>query len=218
MKYYPVFLKVEDRLCVVVGGGAVAERKVLRLLQCGARVMVVSPHLTPGLEDLCQKKKIEVVREAYHPSHLKGAFLIIGATDDIETNEQIFRDSLKENVLVNIVDDPQKCNFILPSLLERGDLSIAISTAGKSPALARKIRQDLSHLLGPEYAILLKILGNLRKRYREVEPDGIRRMRTYERLLSSNLLEAIRHQQWDKVQAIIREHTGLHLEIEEERG
>lgn len=218
MKYYPIFLNIADRLCVVVGGGTVAERKVLRLLNCGAKVKVVSPCLTPGLEALRKEGKIEAIKEQYRSDLLKGAFLIIGATDKPEINEQIFQDGHRENALVNIVDDPERCDFILPSLLERGDLSVAISTAGKSPALARHIRQELSQILGPEYAILLEILEKVRERYSLSEPDAQKRLNAYQQLLSTNLLEEIRLQRWDKVEAIVREHTGLDVKLGEKQG
>lgn len=211
MKCYPVFLNIAGRRCVVVGGGTVAERKVLRLLTCGAQVTVVAPELTPGLDALWREGKIEVKKEPYHPSVLNGAFLVIGATDQRDINEQIYHDGRPKNVLVNIVDDPQRCDFILPSLLERGDLCIAISTAGKSPALARKIRQQLSKVVGPEYGILLQIMGIIRECYRQSEPDSQKRLKTYRRLLSTDILEEIRQRRWQKVEEIIKEQTGLNI-------
>jgi len=218
MKYYPLFLDITNRHCVVIGGGKVAERKVLRLLNCGARVTVISPHLTVALEALYRAGKIEVLRQTYDPTLLKGAFLAIAATCDSEINEQIFRDSRHENVLVNIVDDPKRCDFILPSILERGNLSIAISTAGKSPTLARKIRQELAEKFGPEYATLLEILGNIRERYRELEPDEQKRRKTYGRLLDSDLLEAIRDKRWDRVEEIIKTHTSVNIKWRDKNG
>jgi precorrin-2 dehydrogenase/sirohydrochlorin ferrochelatase len=215
MKYYPVFLDISNRPCTVVGGGLVAERKVWRLLISGALVTVVSPCLTPTLEALEREGKIKVHRSEYDSAYIKGAFLVIGATDRPDVNERIFQDGRKAGILVNIVDDPERCDFILPSVMEQGDLTIAVSTAGKSPALARKIRQDLAEIFGPEYARLTEILGRIREENRGKEPDGEKRTEMYSRLVSSEILKEIREKRWDRVKEIIREHTGLEIDLNE---
>jgi len=163
MKYYPVCLNVTGKKCIVVGGGEVGERKVKRLVECGANVVVVGKMLTPTLKTMTGEGRIAHIDADYDETHIHGAFLVIGATDRDEVNERISRQAREKNILVNIVDDPARCDFILPSLLQRGDLLIAISTGGKMPALARRLREELEGHYGPEYATLLTILGELRK-------------------------------------------------------
>ncbi|MBN1473149.1 MAG: bifunctional precorrin-2 dehydrogenase/sirohydrochlorin ferrochelatase, partial [Syntrophaceae bacterium] len=162
LKYYPVFWNISGKKCVVVGGGEVAQRKVTRLLDCGAKVFVVSPVLTQELSLLKDKNIITHHAREYSVEDINGAALVIGATDDNVINTAVSRDAIKKGIPVNIVDDPQKCDFILPSLVERGDLTIAIGTGGKSPALARYLRERLEETFGEDYAILADILGKLR--------------------------------------------------------
>ena len=212
MKYYPIFVNLEGRTCTVIGGGEVGERKVSRLLACGARVTVISQVVTPGLQILQEKGRIQCIKAAYEPEQLADAFLVIGATDQAAVNEKIFQDCRRLGVMVNIVDDPVRCDFILPSLCERGDLSIAVSTSGKSPALAKKIRRELEQAYGDEYSILLEILGNLRPQIVAVGRPADDNRLIFEALLQSPMLEAIRNNQWDQVQEIVRRITGLHID------
>jgi precorrin-2 dehydrogenase/sirohydrochlorin ferrochelatase len=164
VKYYPVCLDIREKRCVVVGGGDVAERKIFRLLECGAVVTVVSRKLTAALMNMVVQGKLNHRDDDYDPQYLAGAFLVIGATDREEVNDRIAADCRARGVMVNIVDDPGRCDFILPSLVNRGSLSIAVSTEGKSPALARKLRKELSEQFGPEYEGYLELLGWLRER------------------------------------------------------
>jgi len=129
--------------CVIVGGGEVAARKAERLLDCGAKVFVISPQLTPALAVLKEKDIICHIAAEYTGDLIHGAALVIGATDDEKTNVAISFDARNKGIPVNIVDDPQKCDFILPSLVQRGDLAITIGTDGKSPTLARQLREEL---------------------------------------------------------------------------
>ncbi len=216
MKYYPVFLNVRGRSCVVIGGGEVGERKVLRLLKCEAQVTVVSLDVTPTLDSLARTGQIHVQRALYDRRFIRDAFLVIGATNQPETNDLIYRDCREDGILINIVDDPERCDFILPALLERGDLSIAISTGGKSPALARKIKEELAERFGPEYAILLTILGNLRHRYQSNETTAEQRGEMFTRLLNTSILEDIRLERWDHVAEIIRKYMDLDISLDAE--
>jgi precorrin-2 dehydrogenase/sirohydrochlorin ferrochelatase len=149
----------------------------------------------------------------YDEAHLRDAFLVIGATDDGEINERIARDARAKGIPVNIVDDPALCNFILPSIVERGDLAIAVSTGGRSPALAKKIRREMEDRYGPEYATLLAILGELR---RKVIADGRssgENRELFEAVIASDLLDQIRAGRWDLVKERIRELTGVEMEV-----
>ena len=157
--YYPVFLDIDGKKCVVIGGGEVALRKVNTLLENGAKVEVISPGLCP---ELAANRQISVVKRAYEPGDIAGAFLAIVATDSRETNHQVAMEARSEKVLVNVVDDAEYCDFILPSLVQRGDITFAISTAGKSPALARKLRTRLEKEFGEEYAVLVRVVEDIR--------------------------------------------------------
>ncbi len=205
MKYYPVFWNIAGKKCVVVGGGDVAARKVTRLLDCNAKVCVVSPGLVPELEELKRNRLIDHVNDAYESKYLNGAVLVIGATDDEKINDAISKDAKEKNLPVNIVDDPQKCDFILPSLIERGDLTIACSTGGQSPALARYLREELELVYGEEYAVLASILGQLRAKMEKNAGVG---KTWFNQLMSAGLLDAIRSRDTRKVKTIVRDITG----------
>lgn len=161
-KYYPINLNVEGKRCVVVGGGAVSERKVKQLLYCGARVKVVSPEITLGLRTLARKHKIVFKNKKVSLRDLSNAYLVISAAGDRETNLLVSSYCRKKHILVNVVDAPQECDFILPSVVRQGELTISISTGGISPALSKKIRQDLEKKFGREYARFLQIMKKLR--------------------------------------------------------
>ena len=210
MKYYPVFLDILGKKCVVIGGGEVAARKVNRLLNCGAKVFVVSPKLTPELITLKAQSAIEHIAADYNVQYSKGAALIIGATDDEKTNTLIASDARNLGIPVNIVDDPQKCDFILPSVVERGDLTIAIGTGGKSPALARHVRKELEAKYGVEYEILLKILGGLRRQMKSSSTGKT----WFDSLIASGILDLIAAADWEKVKRTLKEITGEEVAIE----
>ena len=164
MRYYPLFADLKNKVCCVIGGGAVAERKVRVLLKCQARVTVYSPGLTAGLEKLRRQDKIAYRRSAPGKSFLKEAFLVVAATNNRRINSRISGDCRKKGILVNVVDVPEESNFIVPSFIEKKGLVIAISTSGQAPCLAKKIRQDLAKNFLPRYAGLLKELTGVRNK------------------------------------------------------
>jgi precorrin-2 dehydrogenase/sirohydrochlorin ferrochelatase len=188
MRYYPVFLDLRNVSCLVIGGGQVGERKVLSLLSCGAGVSLISRELTPYLRGEVEAGRITWLAQFYETRYLDGMFLVIGATDDAELNESIGREARERGLLCNIVDDPQKCNFILPSLLTRGDLTIAVSTAGKSPAMAKKIRQDLEKSFPESYGLYLELLGQIRTMVLKEKRPQKENQRIFEALIHSPLL------------------------------
>jgi precorrin-2 dehydrogenase / sirohydrochlorin ferrochelatase len=210
VKYYPVFWDIKDKKCIVVGGGDVAWRKIRRLRDCGAAVLVISPELTPELTAMKAEDEIQHVFDQYDPQYLEGAVLVIGATDDEKTNAAISQDARERGIPVNIVDDPQKCDFILPSVAERGDLTIAVGTGGKSPALARYLREELEIKYGPEYGILLNILGRLRP---QIKNSGTGRA-WLDSLIACGILDSIRTGDWEKVKRTVQEITGEEVAIE----
>jgi len=211
LKYYPVFWDITGKKCVVIGGGEVAARKVERLLDCGAKVHVVSPLLVPELADLKERGRIGHIAGEYADEYLSGAALVIGATDDEEINASISRDAKARGIPVNIVDDPQKCDFILPSLVERGDLTIACGTGGNSPALARRLREELEAAYGEEYAALLDILGQLRSR---MEKNTGRGRAWFDQLMAAGLLTSLRRKDTKTAKKIVRDITGEEVNID----
>lgn len=169
--YYPVCLDLRGRPCVVIGGGSVAARKVEGLLECGARVTVVAPALAPALQTLLDQGRIEARLRPYADGDLAGAALAIAATDERDVNARVADEARARGVWLNAADDPERCDFILPAVIRRGDLQIAISTGGRSPALARRLREDLERLLPAEYADLLPLLADVRAELRQEGVD-----------------------------------------------
>jgi len=196
-----------------VGGGEVAERKVERLLDFGARVAVIGKKLTPRLETMKKEGRINHIDADYDKEYIIDAFLVIGATDRDDVNAKISRDGREKGILVNIVDDPDKCDFILPSLLQRGDLLIAVSTGGKSPALAKKLREDLEKLYGSEYQTLLKVMGSLREKLVIRGHSSDMNKRLFESVVHSDILQHIKDKNWKQAKKIIYDITGVDVEI-----
>ena len=167
LAYYPAFLNIRGKRCAVIGGGEVALRKVRALLECGAEVTVISPTLHPNLAQLAEARKISPIYREFEPGDLAGVIIAIAATDARETNQRVVDEAREQGVLVNVVDDPERSDFIIPSFFRRGDLTIAVSTAGLSPALARKIRTRLEGIFGEELALLLSIVTDVRSALKE---------------------------------------------------
>jgi len=159
MGFYPVFLDLSDRRCLVVGGGTVAERRVEALLEAGAAVTLVSPTLTPAL---AAAGRIRHVARAYEPGDLAGAALAFTAADDPAVSEVVAREARERGVWLNAADDPAHCDFILPGLVRRGVLTVAVGSGGASPALTRALREHLDGTLGPEWAALGELAARAR--------------------------------------------------------
>jgi uroporphyrin-III C-methyltransferase/precorrin-2 dehydrogenase/sirohydrochlorin ferrochelatase len=186
--FYPVFLNLRGRHAVVVGGGAVAEQKVRGLLAAGAHVTVVSPETTPGLGDLAARGSVEVRRRPYRTGDLLGVWLAIAATDDRAANATVWAEAEQEGVLLNAVDDVDHCNFIAPAIHREGDITVAVSTAGKSPALAARLRDRIGRLIGRAEARLCELLGELRPELAERVPDTRARTALWYRIVDSDAI------------------------------
>ncbi len=163
MSLFPIFLKLKNKMCLVVGGGRVAERKVKKLLEADAAITVIAPEITEELENLAKRTKIVYKNENYKPGNLHAYFLVIASTDSDVINNMINSEAEENNILVNSVDDPENCNFIVPSLLERGDLQIAVSSSGKVPYFTKKLRQYLEKMFYQEMGKDIDKLHVLRK-------------------------------------------------------
>lgn len=190
MRYYPVFLDIKDRPCLVVGGGSVGTRKVTGLLAGGGRVTVVSPTLSRELRALTPDR-IEWRQRTYRSEDLDGMFLVFGTTDDETLNRKIHEDAVKRNLLCNIADQPAVCNFILPSTIHRGDLVIAISTSGKSPAFAKKLRKVLENQFGEGYSTFLQVMGVIRERLLREQHEPEAHKHLFEELIEKGLPELL---------------------------
>ena len=169
--YCPIFLNLQGKKCVVVGGGTVAFRKVTTLLDCGANITVISPKPQAEISKLFKNKAIQLVRRNYEPGDLRGAALSIAATHVKKINHKVAEEAKKNGILVNVVDDSEPSDFIIPSSFRRGDLSVAVSTSGRSPAFAKKIRAKLEKNIGIEYAYLLSLTAEIRS---EIKKKGLR--------------------------------------------
>ncbi|MDA8214871.1 MAG: bifunctional precorrin-2 dehydrogenase/sirohydrochlorin ferrochelatase [Nitrospiraceae bacterium] len=187
--YYPAFINLCGKQCVVVGGGKVAERKVLTLLDSGAAVKVISPALTDVLEKQKDKGRIRHIRRNYRSGDLKGAFLVIAATSDERINRKVSDDA---PCLVNVVDKPEMANFIVPSVVDRGPMTIAVSTSGASPAIARAVRKELELLYNKDFGQFLDFLKKLRKRAIKEITDKKARERFLKGVASKEVLSILR--------------------------
>ena len=167
--YYPVYLNLRGRRCVIVGGGAVAEGKISRLLDSGADICVVSPDATPGIRQFVSEGAVRWEQRKYRPGDLNGAFIAIAATNVREVNRLIFEEAEERGVMLNAVDDPPNCSFIAPSIVQRGPVTLAISTGGVSPALARKLRESLQVSEALAWADLSSVMTVARSHLREAE-------------------------------------------------
>ncbi|MDR1069640.1 MAG: bifunctional precorrin-2 dehydrogenase/sirohydrochlorin ferrochelatase [Gracilibacteraceae bacterium] len=164
MNLYPISLKLEGRVCLVVGGGAVGERKISGLLECGAAVRVVSPRLTETVERWAAEGRVALERREFRPEDLADVFLVVVATDSEAVNEKVAALAAQRRLLVNVADRPALCDFYLPAIARRGPLSIAVSTGGVSPGLAARLRDEAARLCGPEYEEYLALLAEYRRR------------------------------------------------------
>jgi precorrin-2 dehydrogenase len=208
VKTYPIFAVIEDKPCLVVGGGAVGERKVLDLLAAGARVTVVSRTLTPELAALADRGEITYLPEDFRESQVEGMALVMAATDDPQVNAQVSAAAQARAIWVNVADEPEHCTFIVPAQVRRGDLTLAISTGGASPALARQVREELQQHFGPEYGPYLDLLRRVRTRVlaeRRAHPDN---GPLFHRLVNSPLKEAVAQGNRARVVSVLHEVLG----------
>lgn len=178
MSLFPMFVKLRDRLCVVVGGGQIAEAKIPGLVAAEAKIRIVAPEVTDSIAAHVREGNIEWLRKRFEPADLAGAYLVVAATSAVEVNHEVFREAEARGILCNAVDDPDYCHFYYPSVVRRGALQIAISTEGLSPALAQRLRRELEAQFGPEYEPWVNWLGAARKflRGKKDDPEETRQL------------------------------------------
>lgn len=206
---YPLHLSLEGVLCVVVGAGKVAERRVKRLLQAGARIRLVSTDAVTGLEELAKEGKIQWISRAFEPEDLEGATLAFACTDDRETNLRVAFEARKRGILVNVADDPVACDFTLPACVIRGPLVISVSTSARSPGLSAAIRRRLERQFGEEWGELCSVLMELRPEIvrLNVPPDEI--TRRIEDLLDTDCLSLLKRGLQEEAKQLVREKLGI---------
>jgi precorrin-2 dehydrogenase/sirohydrochlorin ferrochelatase len=208
MRYYPIYLDIKDKDCLVIGGGSVGTRKVETLLECGAKVTVVSIDASEKLKKLSNSGAIQLKKRAFQTTDLDGVFLVIGATDDEDLNVRIHEAAERRRVLCNIADRPEACNFILPSIVSRGDLIIAISTSGKSPALAKKLRKQLEAQFGSEYAGYLNLMGAIRKKLLSKDHGPEAHKHLFEQLIETDLVQMLKNADTDAINTLLLDVLG----------
>lgn len=189
MSYFPIVVDLAGKSCLVVGGGEIALRKARSLVDAGARVRVIAPEIDARVEQL---EGVEIVRRGYEAGDVEGCALVFAATDDRALNAAVYREADAKGVLVNAVDDPEISTFISPSVVRRGDLMIAVTTSGKSPTLAKRMRKELEERFGPEYAAFVELLGEYRDQIKTRYSSPKDRERAFSKLIDSGILELLR--------------------------
>jgi precorrin-2 dehydrogenase/sirohydrochlorin ferrochelatase len=190
--FYPLFLDLQDRRVLVVGGGAVAERKVESLLAAGAAVILVSPVVTSSLTELASSNTIQLRLRRFVELDLDGMVLVVSATDDPAAQEQIAAAARSRNIPINTVDQPKLCDFIVPAIVRKGDIVVAISTSGRSPALAAALRARLETVITDDAARAARVLGEVRNEVHARFPEPERRKQVFETIVASGILDWIR--------------------------
>ncbi len=202
MNLFPVNLNIENKLCVIVGGGKVGERKVLNLIKYNPLIKVVSKKFSKKILEL-NEKNVELVRDSYKPEYLKGAFIVFICTDNKELNLKIFEHAKQEHALVNIVTHPQLCDFSVSATVDRGNLKLTVSTNGISPALSKTIREELERKYGDEYHKLLEIMKEIREKQLSLNRQQSENKELFYTLLKSDILDAIKNNNHAKTEEII---------------
>ena len=214
MSYYPIFVDLKDQGVLVVGGGEVAERKIKNLLTHDCSIYIASPQLTDYLKELVDRGEVRLIDPDSLDESLDKVFMVIAATDDSALNSRIASKAKERGILINSVDQPRDCTFIMPSIVKAGDLQIAISTAGKSPALAKRIRQELESTFGPEYASFIELLGLLRTELISKGKPSSDNKIIFQRLVSSPLLELIKERDIEGVRNTLSSVLGGDFPVE----
>lgn len=208
MRYYPIYVDIQNRPCLVVGGGGVGTRKVKSLLGCGARVTVVTTAATEALLAMAAEQTVQLHLRGYDAADLAGMFLVVGATDDEALNRRISRDAEASGLLCNIVDRPQISNFIVPAVVNRGDLTIAVSTAGTSPAFAKHLRRQLEVQFGPVYADFLHLMRLIRERLLADAHAPEAHKPLFEALIDGGLLDRVQRKDTAAIDALLGRVLG----------
>ncbi len=210
--FYPAFIDLTGRRCLVVGGGPVGTEKTEKLLDAGADVRLVSPQVTPHLAGLVASGAIgDFHRRGYETSDLDGCLLVIAATSDADVNKGVWRDAEARTMLVNVVDVPHLCNFIVPSIMRHGELAVAVSTGGASPVVARAVRERIASEIGPEWGELVALMRQTREELKQRFTTMPSRAAAVERLLQTDIVQRLADGDRAGAVALIQEHLGTEV-------
>jgi len=203
--FYPVYLNLKGRRVLVIGGGEVAERKIDSLLETGASINVISPEVTAPIASLAGQNRIELTKRAYIPGDCRGAALVFAATGDTEISRAVHEEATALGIFVNTADQSAFCTFIMPAVVRRGDIGIAISTNGKSPALAARLRHKISEIIGPEYARAAELLSRMRPEIRSRVSSAKHRKDLHYRILDSDIISLLKRNETARAEDRLRE-------------
>ena len=219
--YYPIYLDIEGRNVLVIGGGSVCTRKAETMMNYGANVTVVSPKFTDEIEQWARDGRLQVRRKLYESNDLDGANIVIASTDRQSVNEQIAADCRTRRIPVNVVDVTHLCEFIVPAIIDKNGIQIAISTGGKSPALGRTLKEDLQRSIGPEYSEVNDLLGSLRTSAKAVLPTDVDRKRFFDGIIARGVLDMLReghaHEAYETIAAECRANGVVVSELLQEK-
>ncbi len=219
--YYPIYLDIEGRNVLIIGGGSVCTRKAETMMNYGAKVTVVSPKFTDEIEQWAREGRLQVRRKLYESSDLDGANIVIASTDHQSVNEQIAADCRARRIPVNVVDVTHLCEFIVPAIIDKNGIQIAISTGGKSPALGRTLKEDLQRSIGPEYSEVNDLLGSLRTSAKAVLPTDVDRKRFFDGIIARGVLDLLRegraHEAYETIAAECRTNGVAVSELLQEK-
>lgn len=213
MSLYPVNLDISGMLCLVIGGGRVASRKVDSLLPCGAVIRVISPEVDSRIAKLAQGGLLDWQQRAYKKGDLAGAQLVFAATDSPEVQGQIVSEATAALIPVNVIDKPEACTFQVPASFRQGRLLLTVATEGGSPALAARIKRDLEDSYGPEYALLVDMMSSVRKDIVASSDSPAEHKKIFEKLLADEVMDCIRKQQWDELNTLLQHILPAAIDI-----
>jgi siroheme synthase-like protein len=210
MQPFPIYLiGLENRHCIVIGGGHEGEYKVKSLLDVSATITVIAPKLTPLLTEWAEAGRFTWLQRRYQPGDLSGAFLVIAERDDPDTNAAIWQEAEAAGILVNVMDDVEHCNFVAGSVVRQGALTLSISTSGAAPALSVRLRQQFEKQFGPEYATFLAWMGALRPPMSQQYPDFQEQRALWYELVDSQILSLIRDRKLEEARELLKEISGI---------
>lgn len=210
MRYYPVFLNLTNQLSIIIGGGTIAEGKVTGLLEADAKVLIIAPEVTPVMQELAESGRVTWEQRTYRDGDLEGAAIAISATDSPEVNHQVWDEANRRGILINVVDDVPYCNFIAPALVRRGDITLAISTNGKMPALAAHMRREMDKSFGDEYLRLLEMTSPMRVELGAKRLPYTVRQQLWRKLFEeTEVINLVRQGEEEAARALAREVLGL---------
>ena len=203
--FYPIYLNLKGRRVVVIGGGEVAERKIESLLESDASVLIISPEVTCRIAGLAEQKKVEIRYSRYTPGDCAGAALVFSATGNPEISRAVYQEATALGVFINTADQSEQCSFIMPAVVRRGNIGVAISTNGTSPALAARLRRKISGVVGPEYARLAELLSRIRPEIRNKVQTEAKRKDLHYRIIDSDIISLLKQEDSAPAERLLKE-------------